>query len=663
MAFRLCEGVHLTPTGSGVLIHTPRGRTDVDDPSMYRWLASLLPLLDGSHALDDLIGAFPPREEAKVRQAVSVLRRAEAVVDRAAEDDHTLRAWELAEYRNEIRFLDQHRSSAARAFEAYRDTTGLVIGAGELALACVRGLVATGTRVVRVAVPAASDRRAFASLAPRDAGQRIECHVLDGTPRARLRELLDDAGIVLAVTGPDMPGQGRLDVAPGTVFAQAVHTAGHEVWLGPVTTSGAAPVSPPDLLARCADALPLAGERRSGRIAPQALRAATTVAGHRLVRSVFRQVTGLCAEEPRHVRVDLTTLECTDHHVLAHPLEQPAERRSRDAFMDRLDALEAGRPLDERTLRSRSRPCLDLRTGIFTDVTRAGPAGPPLHVHELAVVDPVGRGRAGTVAGYGMSRASAYRDALLRAFALYGAATCDPRRFTAGGTDRMSARAAAAAFRRGRVDGEVWALDLSTRDAVRVDARRAFPLLPRPDGVAAGLDWEEALTRALLGRARRLALSRLTDGYAALPEIDLADAPLDETASACRDIMAAAGTAPRCHDLSSLTVAPTVGLRLGARTVACASGVSIAAALHEGLLLALAAAQATGDDRPPPSVAPLARVGPGTGVRTDPAPLTAAELTEAFMAQGHRPVAVPLDHDQEVSRILPYVVNVVMCRA
>ncbi|MGP3931781.1 hypothetical protein [Nonomuraea sp. KM88] len=678
MAFRLRDGVHLTPTSTGVLIHTPHGRTDVDDPSMYRRLASLLPLLDGSHALGDLIGAFPAREEAEVRRAVSLLRRAGAVVDRAADDDHSLRPWETAEYRNEIRFLDYHRSFAARAFEDYRNTACVVVGAGELALACVRGLIATGIRLVRVAVPPAADRQVFASVTPRDAGQRIECHVLESASHARPAELLDGAGIVLAVTGPGMPWQGHVEVAPGTVFAEAVHADGHEVWLGPVTTSssGPAPARLPDLLARCADAAPRAEDggrpEREGRITSEALRSATTVAGHRFAQSVFRQVTGVGgAAEPCHARLDLTTLESTDHHVLAHPFEQPADRRqSRDGFMDRVAALEAGRPLGEQELRSRARPCLDPRTGIFTDVTRAGSAGPPVHVHELAVVDPAGRGRAGTVAGYGASRESAYRDALLRGFALYGTATCDPRRFAAGRTVRMSARAAAEAFRRGQVDGEVWGLDLSVRDAVRVDARRAFPPLPcpecPPDGVAAGLDWEQALTRALLGRARRLALSRIADGSAAFPEIDLADAPLTGWGLACRDIMATAAATPRCYDLSPVTVAPTLCLCLGSRTVACASGVSVVAALHEALLLALARLQAAaGDAWCPPPVPPLPDVPPGTGSRADPerAPLTAADLAEAFVARGHKPVAVPLDHDQEVGRILPYVVNVVMCRA
>jgi hypothetical protein len=127
----------------------------------------------------------------------------------------------------------------------------------------------------------------------------------------------------------------------------------------------------------------------------------------------------------------------------------------------------------------------------------------------------------------------------------------------------------------------------------------------------------------------------------------------------------------------------------GRTPVACASGTTFEAALRVVLEQALLDYQTCPVGQPrmagdlyaatqePPTAAPqwpdvavrerpaLPRHLRGTVTRepTEAPPLSVASLVACLAAQGRQPFAVPLDHDQEATAIMPYAVRVVLADA
>jgi hypothetical protein len=112
---------------------------------------------------------------------------------------------------------------------------------------------------------------------------------------------------------------------------------------------------------------------------------------------------------------------------------------------------------------------------------------------------------------------------------------------------------------------------------------------------------------------------------------------------------------------------PTVLCYLGATPAGCGSALSLAAALAEGMKQALLHYQARENAQPeyaPPTVPAIpVHLRGNTGAYSAQQSLTASDLVERLREQGCCPVAVPLDHDPEVSAVLPYIVHVVLTHA
>jgi hypothetical protein len=186
-----------------------------------------------------------------------------------------------------------------------------------------------------------------------------------------------------------------------------------------------------------------------------------------------------------------------------------------------------------------------------------------------------------------------------------------------------------------------------------------FPVLAgdhrAPDGTAAAYRWPDAVLNGLLQQCRRIALERPDFGVGAR---------LEPAASYPVTMLTAAGRRVEAFAATGMPGVPMVAVALDGRLVAAEPGTSSADALDRALDAALLAHQSAVEDQPvyapppvPDSAVPSA---PGGAAPSDDEPVDGNGIVGALHRGGRTVTAVPLDHDPEVSRIMPNLVAVVV---
>jgi ribosomal protein S12 methylthiotransferase accessory factor YcaO len=287
------------------------------------------------------------------------------------------------------------------------------------------------------------------------------------------------------------------------------------------------------------------------------------------------------------------------------------------------------------------------------------------------------------VTGVGLSLPEARRAAVLRGLAVYGSLMIDPRRLHVRGESADPTGDPAqdlAALRAGRWSGFVWGQALADGQPHALAAEAVFPALRGaqpgywpPPGAAAGYDWEQAVRSGLISQCRRLTLAEIGAGKPRFRSIRWDDAELDARGRRYRSIAKIIGGELVVYDVTGSLQVPTLAFCLDGVTIAYASGFTFGEALRDGLAEVLLSYQARTDDAAessgaasyaPASVPPLPEQGRPPDRTASPTWATDATATAARLARlGWKAVAVPLDHDPEVTgRVLPYLVNVVVVR-
>jgi hypothetical protein len=560
--------VYFVPTPDGVCFVTPRGTEVFTGRSIHAWVERLAPYLDGHRTVDELTAGLTGERRAMVADTVCALLAKGLCTDLDARVPDSLPPWEIERYAAEIGYLEQFVDSPAAAFQRYRESRFVVVGSGVLGAALVGALARTGVTATR-----AGDEVSDALLADAE----VVLHASDRPMLARAlrldRKCLRHKAILLHATVLD-----------------------DEVWLGP--TGG----DWQSAWRRLQDT----GARAPFVDCPHATVSryltgpAATVVANQMVLMALRRVSGVDDAWTMR-RIDLTTLESTDHRFRPHPLAAPPVpgRSMPSAAVDPGD-------FDRRAAR-----LLDGRLGIVTQLAEADLVQVPLCV---ATVRVAGRGGPATITAAGPDFRTARLRAALRAAAHYAHTCVDLRR----GPD---------------VPG--YALPDGT---VRpVPAALAFGS-GRATGLAAGYTWAEAVGTGVLAHCRALTLAER-----------VAPRPVDLPPDPYRRPVELAGIPVEVHDITGTLGVPTFSFRVDGRTVACTTAVSRADAIHAGLELTLLDHQ-TGAHHQPESAFVVAG---------DPAVEPAAAVA-ALVRAGHAPVAVPLDHDPELVDVVPYVVNVVL---
>lgn len=598
MRLLLRPDAYLAESSDGAYLLTHEGPVVFTGRSVHQLIERLAPYLDGRHTLAELTADLAPDRAAAVRKLV------ETLVTRGV-----VREVDVPEpppTRPETRYLAYFHDTPTRRFEQYQNTATVVLGSGPVAEAVARAATRSGLRPSTVGVDGVDVVAGDGSVA--------EAASPSGLRRSAVG--LDGAELVLHVS-TEFEDAEHLEQQHSGWLAQVVVRGGH-AWLGITAPGGRVWGSVRRRLH--ARSVEPGGATPGG--------AAVTVLANRLVHAAFRVLTGL--DEPwgnRVVRIELSTLAEETHRVVPHPLAGAVVEPTR---------VEAGR-LDQETFSRQAVACADDRLGLFGEPTERDFAQIPLRVCEVSVSDPAGLLGAGApnpvVTGVGLDFPTARYRAALRAFAAYGSLMVDGRRLR---------------------DGFVTGYDLVSLEPVEVPATLAFPALDGatvpPVGAAAGYSRSEAIEAGLAEHCRRLTMAELSVPRA---RIDLSGLELDAAGDRYRNMLAAIGQPVTVHDITGSTGVPTFLSYLDGEPVGCASRLSASDAITDTLEQTVLHYQTgiegqTGDA--PPAV-PVAPPSPSVDL---------AAAVAALRAHGHRPVAVPLDHDPEATRVMPYTVQVVL---
>src|SRR5215470_14327797 len=221
----LREDAYYAPSSAGAVILTNQGRVSLTGTSIYHWIERLAPFLNSQNSLSELTAALPPQRRQLVEQIVTALLERGVVRQLGEDEPHGLRAVEAATYRAELGFLGYFRDSAGRAFQRYRDSPTLVLGAGRLLPAVVRAGLRSGLRQVRAVITPESPTDSasleacaqrtpasgqFRAAAQRDEAQRLRWHAQSVDTADELAALLDEVELVIHVCDQPLGSRARL---------------------------------------------------------------------------------------------------------------------------------------------------------------------------------------------------------------------------------------------------------------------------------------------------------------------------------------------------------------------------------------------------------------------------------------------------------------------
>lgn len=659
----LRQDAYVGGSSDGVHILTNEGSVRLQGASIHAWIERLMPFLDGSTDIEELGAGLPSSQARHVNEIIGVLS-SRNVVQGWPPETSTRSVGGEWDHEPELSFLSSFIADSRTAYARYRESRALVAGPAPLAEATVHALKASGLfqgRITRHDTQPGRDRGRFDSVTF-EVTQPKAAAVHDPSPSER-------------------------------VFTSQLTVLRGEAWIGPVVSGDPHGPTWADAHRRILGlGRPdgLAGEHPQP--ASPAVRMDSTdptlnILSNQCVQAVFRRATGAAGrtDGPSVVSVDLDTLASTEHDVLPHPWLRPAAWLSRDQFAESVRVLGEQRPLDETELDVEAARCVDSRLGIIGRLDERLNAQFPLHVTEAEVADPVGMLVPGSatplVIGCGPDFQAARYRTVLSAFGMYGSMMLDPRRLLhrhresalVGRTEDPGP--ALLALRSRSLEARAWAYELGRDRPTTIEVHQAFPALTAVDhlpsspvGAAAAYDWRGAVSQGLLQHCEELACSELEQQAETMPRLDIDGLTLGEESRRYLRLARALGDSLVAYDFSAEVGVPTIVLVRGERTVACVSGLTIGAAICEGLKRLLmdhqvGPGQPASNRRcdPLPKVPPRRRIEP-LQRPVDIAPARPRDLIAALARRGLRSVVVPLDHDPALNRIIPFLVQVVLTR-
>jgi hypothetical protein len=643
---KLKPDVYWVPSNEGVAFVHAGGSMQIRGRSALALMDRLAPHLDGTMSLDDLLAGLPEGKKEMVGVLVRALRGAGMVKDSGEDRPHDLTGDELAAYDAEISYVDYYLDSAARRFQTYRETPVACVGSGLTLTALVHACLRSGVRstTVHVAGDGETDRERLAGFgraaADRDPGQHLAVHTLGD-----LHEVVHGAGLVLHVADGPAPERAfaldRLCRDHRIPLVQAV-MSGDEAWVGPVSLPGRPGWASAWHRRATNLTVPPASERPSEYLAgPTA-----AIVANRISFLAMRHLTGVAAADPGAAdpagqdrdavsRVDLETLQTSEHRYHAHPAATGAGPETESEFADRYAAFLAATAGDGATFSSVAAGLFDPALGVFAELDEERMPQIPLHVSRSAIADPFGLLDPGDrpilVTGSGLDFSESRTAAAVAALRGYAALAVDRRRLTEG--------------------GRAYAHNLLLDKPELVDASAVYPALarasPPPLGLVSGPDANAALTRGLLDHCVALT----AESAPRRPAIRVTDVPMGDRGRRYTEILAAARLTVEIFDVTGPLGVPVYAFRCAGRTVAYAAASEPEAGLaqvllaHQGATPTTEVPQLGQSDGPPRAAEPVAEI-------------SWQLLAEALHRQGYQVHAVPAGHDPVVTRVLPTLVQV-----
>lgn len=694
---KLREDAYYAQSPSGLHMLTHHGAYSLTGVSIGQWIDRLALFLDGQHSITELTAVLAPKRREFVEKIVTILLECGVVREVRDDEEHRLSTEELRSYRSEIGFIAYFRDSAERAFERYRQCSVLVVGAGQLLPEVVRASLRSGLLRVHAVITSEcpTDQALLNGYAERayqrDTAQRLERHIAGSGTADELATLLQVADLVVHISNRPMVSRAELlDQLCADCHIPLVQAmvAGNEVWL----SSACRPhVDGPGWTDGWQRRTGLGGAHRralpEGTADVMLAPPAAAVVANQVVQDMFRYLltdVRSIPQLPRMARIQLDTLSTDWHRFLAHPFSLPNTAENEAESLARISELETGYQLSTEEFSRRAAALTDARLGIFGEISEQDFTQLPLHVTQTTVSDPVGllgpNAPRPVVTGAAPDFATARYHVALRALETYCSLMIDPRRLIISDErnpppSSSNPQETLKRLRSGELDAHVRAFALAGGQPQLLTVDRVFPALRNPTfpytppcGVVAAYSWSDALEAGLAQHCGRLTIAEAVGSESRFPLVDVRTVALDKTAEYCLAMLTAIRAPVTIIDITGALRVPTFACSLGGETTFYSCGLSIADALRDGLqkLLLCYQAQVNNEQEYAPVGAskvstwqPAGHTRPVTSSRR----LTQQTLVARLLRSGYIPAVIPLDHDQEVHRIMPYVVHVVVTDA
>lgn len=683
---RLREDVRFVESPDGAYIHGDHGTCTLRGNQAFALLSRLAPALDGRRTLAELTAGLSEDRRDIVERLIRSLAELRFVVDNRGSRPHGLTAAERDVYADEISFIGYAHDSPEWRFERLRRARAVLVGEGPLLAAVLEACVRSGWKRLRVLTTGTTSGggdavalRDVVERARRDPEQAVRIEAADDPAAAGLDAIADRPDLVLQIARDpaDLIATARACREADVPLGQALVRPA-EVWLtavGPIARTEA------ESGWRRLGALPHATSAHTGEdwlIGP-----VPAVVAAMLALAAFSHLTGMDSADPEDrygtavpgrpdhaanavphppaavpyaspggappgdgagpalTRVDLRNLDTFRHRFLPHP---GADHRSCPGHTPEdvcaaVDALAAAVPIGRDRLLERTGEIVDARLGLLGLLDEQDLAQTPLAVCRATVSDPFGvlPGWAPPpeVVGWGEDRPTARARCLLAALATYGALAAH------------GARTAAAA-------DMVWGVEVPTGRPRAVPIGVPGPVGTRyraPAGVAAGLSWAEAVAAGLRAHCE-----------AHLAALDPDDLPVVQPPSGhLGRQLELTGEAVEVRDATAALGVPAFRFGVPGRPAVVSAAATHAAALLDGRERVLLGWQArTTGQLAYADPGPTRFPGHAAGDPPPDDPYGVRLMAEALRATGRVPVAIPLDHDPELARLLPFLVQVVL---
>lgn len=706
------------PTVDGIYLRNNHDAFYLKGKGLARLLDILSPYLNGEYVLDEIAANLPVDRQELVKKLIQILSTKGFVQDISTDLPHQLSEQELRAYEAEIAFVGAFTSSAAHHFEQYRNARVLLVGSGLTLTSLVHAALHSGLRQVHVLLTEEypTDRQRLLDYLElyreRDGYQEISIAApLDWADEDAVRLALQSFDALLYTADRAMVGRAyllnRLAHEQQKPLIQAV-LIDDEALIGPLVQPGKAGCwecawrrlqanFPPPQDKLNVPLLSALEDFPSGAVSRFVAAPTAAVVANLLNFELFKYLAGVDAlETAGHMLIiDLETLQSKRHSFVPHPLCSACSSAiSADAatFQKTITSLRATPTVEQEHFSSQAVHLFDARLGLFREIDEHDFTQIPLNVAQVTLTLPQ-TASLRLVTGQGTDFGLARRRATLRACEIYAAHFYDARRglsedelcvslaqLTAPVPSVYNRQLRSASLPTTRASTDecyLWAWDLASQSLAAVHASAVFPLFQKDDlssdhdltGVGVGMNWDEAVYYALLSHVLAQCLRACGQVNTPFPQVKLDTSGLQPSGERSLRLLNLVRADLAVYDLSTCAWGfPCFAFCLAGTTVAYTSDCDPVEALQAGLELALLAQQARDDHQAYASAPvfdlPVALRG---SEQIMPATVSVPDLAErntlllsAFQKRGFVPLVIPLDHDLELARVLPFLLRVVL---
>ncbi|WP_172632201.1 TOMM precursor leader peptide-binding protein [Dictyobacter arantiisoli] len=709
---RFNADVYYIPLDDGVYLRSNNNGLALKGMSLYPLLKHLVPHLDGTATLAEITAGLDVDKKRMVTNLIEKLATHHFLHDVSQDQSHTLDSEDLATYTTNITFINSFQTSATSRFEHFRNQKLLLIGSGYGFIALIQACLHCGVKHIaaidtlessenRIATPAPAFIDRAAQFSRCDAEQSVQFMAAPAWDHeAEVRPLLQDCDAMLHISdqAPLARAQllNRLCIEQQKILIQAIVVDEH-AWIGPLVspTTGAC--------WECAWRRLQANSTQSSAQAQQyafydqstttnslyLTRTTAAINAQRLIFEVFKYFTlSNPGEAPPHLSsIDLKTGTSQSHTYLPHPhcqSDQHPPVPTAAQFLEQIQRLQLQNPIEPQILSEKLAHCFDDRLGLFTALDDDDFAQTFLAVYQVRLSNPMltqyapdaTREALTTIAASSKTQNARLR-ACQKACTRYAANLVDQRRLLSQEALQHHPLPAIAPTQligiqapSNESESWTWALDLHTQQVYPIPAQHVFcPPQESERGIAAGINWHEAICQALLDWCQYLTLEELREAHQPYKQVDLAHAPMTAEGDYLYHLLTTALGQITVYDVTGSLQVPTFAFCLTGPVVTYSTHCDIAQALETGCERALQQYQAEQFRQPVYALAPVpdlpaSRRSNQLSVPSMFSPATwakrQARLLETLQTQHLRALAIPLDHDPALMQVLPFIVRVLL---